>query len=74
MGKNMLNIEREPRLDPRVTPAWEVRESMKRAEVPAMEGWRIKFLGKLLEAREEMNAKCENIEEITLLINSLCSS
>ena len=74
MGKNMLNIERESGLDSWVTPAWEVRESVKRAKVPALQGWRIQYLGKLLEAREEMNAKCENIEEITLLINSLCSS
>ena len=73
-GRNMLNIERETNLDPWTTQSWQVRDEVPRAEVPAMQGWRVQFLGKLLEARMEMDSKCQDLEEINTLIDSLCSS
>ena len=73
-GSNLLKIERETKLDPWKTPGWKIREVVARAEVPPMEGWRIQFLGKLLDARREMEDKFDNIEEISALIYDLCSS
>ena len=73
-GNNLLNIEREVHLDPWTTPGWKIKEAVARAEVPAMEGWRIQYLGKLLDARREMDDKCDDTEEISSLIDNLCSS
>ena len=73
-GKNLMNIERETRLDPWTVQAWRVRNQVKRAEVPNGDGWRVHYLAKLLEARKEMDIKCQNVEDITPLIESLCSS
>ena len=73
-GRNMLNIARETNLDPWTSQSWQVREAVARAEVPAMGGWRVQYLGKLLEARMEMDSKCQDLEEINALIDSLCSS
>ena len=69
----MLNIERETNLDPWTTQSWKIRDEVPRAEVPEMQGWRIHFLGKLLEARMEMDRKCQDLEEISSFIDSLCS-
>ena len=69
-----MNIERETNLDPWTTQSWQVRDEVPRTEVPAMQGWRVQFLGKLLEARMEMDSKCQDLEEINNVIDSLCSS
>ena len=73
-GKNLKYIERETNLDPWTAKAWRVREHIKRAEVPMGEGWRLQYLAKLLEVRKELETSCQNVEEINLLIDSLCSS
>ena len=73
-GRNLLNIERETFLDPWTSKSWEVREAVRRAEVPSSEGWRVQYLGKLLKARMELDTRCEDIEGVTSLIDSLCSS
>ena len=73
-GRNLINIERETLLDPWVIPPWRIRNAVKREEVPANEGWRVQYLAKLLDARGEMEIMCENLEEINLLIDGLCSS
>ena len=56
-GRNMLNIERETNLNSWTTQSWKIRDEVPRAEVPEMQGWRIQFLGKLLEARMKMDRK-----------------
>ena len=73
-GRNLMKIERETQLDPCTAESWKIRDAVPRAEVPAMEGWRVQFLGKLLEARMEMDTKCQDLEEVNTLIDSLCSS
>ena len=73
-GKNLMNIERETKLDPWLTDSWRVREGIKKTEVPALEGWRLQYLSKLLKARSEMETNCQDLEEINGLIDSLCSS
>jgi len=73
-GRNLMKIERETQLDPWTVEAWQVRDAVARVEVPPMEGWRVQYLGKLLEARMEMDTKCQDMEDVTTLIDSLCSS
>ena len=73
-GRNLVNIQRETLLDPWVTEPWMVREAVERAEVPANAGWRVQYLGKLLDARRELDTKCESVEEVNLLIEGMCSS
>ena len=73
-GKNLINIERETKLDPWVTESWRVREAIKRTTVPVLEGRRLHYLGNLLNARLEMETNCKDLEEINGLIDSLCSS
>ena len=73
-GKNLINIERETGLDLWTSQSWKVRAAVKRKEVPDGEGWRIQYLGKLLDARMDMSTRCEDPEEINTIIDSLCSS
>ena len=73
-GRNLKLIERETSLDPWRVKGWLVREHMERAELPSSEGWRLMYLAKLLKARMDMEARCQDVEEVTTLIESLCSS
>ena len=73
-GRNLMLIETETNLDPWITPAWMISEKVGRAEVPPMEGWRIQYLGKLLDARQELDSRCETTDEISSLIDDLCRS
>ena len=73
-GKNLLNIERETNLDPLLVQPWQVKEEIRRAVVPHNEGWRWHYLGKLLDARRELNGRCEDTKTINELIEGLCSS
>ena len=70
-GKNLLKIERETNLDPLVAKPWVIRNAVKREQTPPSDGWRWQYLAKLLHARREMQTKCENVDEITTLIESL---
>ena len=47
---------------------------MPRCEVPPVQRWRLQYLRKLLLARLEMEARCEDVEDINELIDSLASS
>ena len=58
-GKNMMSIQRESGLDPWRSQAWMVREQVSKVEVP---GWRVQYLAKLLQARKEMETKCQDVE------------
>ena len=73
-GNNLIRLEQETGLDPWVEPAWKVREAVPRVEVPPTEGWRLQYLRKLLDARRELDIEGENIDEISNLIDSLCST
>ena len=73
-GSNLQKIQIETGLDPWKEPAWKVRASISRAEVPAQEGFRVQYLWKLLAARQEMKSKSLDSSEVDELIDSLCSS
>ena len=73
-GKNLHQIERDVLLDPWLEPAWKIQQSVMKRAVPDNEGWRIQYLRKLLDARLELESTCDDYEELTNLIDSLCSS
>ena len=73
-GKNLKNIEIETGMDPWTDQSWRIQEEIQRREVPKGEEWRIQYLTKLLDARLEMKDKCQELEEINSIIDSLCSS
>ena len=73
-GKNLKYLERETGLDPWTAKAWCVIDKVKRVEVPMGEGWRIQYLSKLLHAMKELETKCQYVEELNALIESLCNS
>ena len=72
--RNLVNIQRETHLDHWVPEIWRIREVVERAEVPAYAGWRVQYIGKLLDARRELETKCEIIKKVNLLIDGLCNS
>ena len=73
-GRNLKNIQLETKMDPWREEAWKIRQSVKLEEVPDREGWRVQYLAKLIRAKQEMETRCEPVEEIERLIGSLCTS
>eukprot|EP00092_Neocalanus_flemingeri_P071168 GFUD01087455.1.p1 GENE.GFUD01087455.1~~GFUD01087455.1.p1 ORF type:complete len:154 (+),score=42.96 GFUD01087455.1:29-463(+) len=65
------NIERETGVGPWRGQAW---VKVKKAPVPPGVAWRVQYLAKLLQARREMEVQCQDVEEINLLVGSLCRS
>ena len=51
-----------------------IGETVERAEVPANAGCRVQYLGKMIDARRELDTRCENAKEVNLLIDGSCSS
>ena len=75
-GQNLNTIRSETGLDPLACSLVKVREELagRLVAVPVGDVWRVKYLGKLLEARGEANYKGEDTHQLTVLIDSLCSS
>ena len=74
VGRNVLNLRTEFKLDPWRDSARLFQKEYKHHEVPAIDKWRLPFLRQLLETRYEMKVCEENDETISGLIDSLCSS
>ena len=73
-GKNLILIEKETGLDPWRTSSSEVRDRVPDKTTPEEDLWRLPLLCQYWYKREEAKANLEDTEEITSLINSLCSS
>ena len=75
-GQNLNIIRLETGLDPLACSLVKVKAELgSRLEaVPDGDVWRVKYLGKLLEARGEANYEGEDTHQLTVLIDSLCSS
>ena len=75
-GQNLDLIRRETGLDPPASSATRVKAAIlsRVQEVPALDTWRLEYLGKLLEARGEAHYECEDTNQLTVLIDSLCST
>ena len=75
-GINLAKIHAETGLNPFSTSARVFRQAFEEREptVPVEDLWRIPFLVKLLNQRKEMEANCANTDNISELIDSLCTS
>ena len=75
-GQNLNVIQWETGLDPLAASVAKMREAFGKgvATVPDEDGWRLQYLGKLLEARGEAYYGGEDTSQLTGLIESLCSS
>ena len=73
-GKNLNTIEVRTGLDPWINSANMFKESLVRQPVPAEDSWRVPLLVQYLEERTMFEANMEQTDQITDLIDSLCSS
>ena len=75
-GKNLYVLRWETGLDPLATSLVKMKTAIwsKVAEVPVDDVWRLEYLGKLLEARGDAHYGGEDTHQLTVLIDSLCSS
>ena len=73
-GKNLLHIEAEFQLNPWVDSISKFKGKTLRKDIPSVDQWRLEVLKKLLDQRRDMEVCGEDVEEISSLINSLCSS
>ena len=75
-GQNLNMIRLETGLDPLACSLVKLKEELggRVVAVPDGDVWRLKYLGKLLEARGEANYQGEDTHQLTVLIDSLCSS
>ena len=74
VGKNVMNLKTEFKLDPWRDSAKLFQKEYKHHEDPAMDKWRLPFLMQLLVTQYEMKVCDEDVENISGLIESLCSS
>ena len=74
-GKNLAYIEQETGLDPwTAATSVEVKDSVPNSPIPPQEEWRLPLLCQYMYQRQEMKVLCQDTNEITQLIDSLCSS
>ena len=75
-GSNIRNLEAETKLDLWSASPRQVRKVLeeKVVKVPDRDKWRIGFLGRLLTERGDSFCREEEVQAITELIDSLCSS
>ena len=73
-GQNLEHLREVFMLDPWIEPVVTFKEKYTGYMVPEVDRWRLPLLQRLLDQRREMEACGEEVEEITGLIDSLCSS
>ena len=75
-GKNLANIFHETGLNAWEASPAEVRQALlsKEAVVPEQDIWRVPYLSKLLEERNDMEVNSLDTDQISQLIDSLCTS
>ena len=61
-----------------LVPTWRIREKLmsRKPVIPAVDSWRVRYLGKLLEERDKLVYEGQEqgscVAELQELINSLC--
>ena len=75
-GQNLSVIRWETGLDPLTASLVKMKAAIvnRLAEVPGEDVWRLQYLCKLLEARGDAYYRGEDSHQLTVLIDSLCSS
>ena len=70
---NLHLIQEETGLDPLNTCAMQVKMEAKKIPIPKGQEWRISTLEFLLKERKERESKLENTQNISFVIDALCS-
>ena len=75
-GSNLLNVEKEAKMDPLIEMMANVRTALLslRTPVPLEDCWRIGCLQKFLAERFVLDASHQDTEDMDKLIDSLCIS
>ena len=75
-GRNLWWLKTESGLDPLRTTSVKMKAvlSSKLAMVPDRDRWRISYLAKLLEERGQVHYEGGDVEQLTVLIDSLCTN
>ena len=75
-GKNLYVLRSETGLDPLATSLVKMKAAVwsRVVAVPVDDVWRLEYIGKLLEARGDAHYGGEDTNQLTVLIDSLCSS
>ena len=73
-GKNLAVIQRTCGFNPRSVSPTVIRKHPIKTEVPVLDQWRIPVLDNWLKLRREMTVNLQNTENISLLIDALCST
>ena len=75
-GRNLYTIRQETGLDPLASSLVKIKENLSniKVAVPDEDAWRVRYLARLLEARGEAHYEGEDTHQMTVLIDSLCSS
>ena len=76
-SKNLKFVEMSSGMDPWVFSGARVKEELakqEQVEVPAQDVWRVQYLARLLEERQWLHYRGDEVNEqqVTLLIDSLC--
>ena len=73
-GKNLAVIQRTCGFNPRSVSPTVIWKNPVKTEVPVLDQWRIPVLDNWLKLRREMTVNLQNTENISLLIDALCST
>ena len=73
-GRNLLHLQEVFNLDPWTKPTGLFKQMYTGYMVPEVDSWRLPLLVRLLDQRRDMVVCEEEVETITGLIDSLCSS
>ena len=79
-GRNLRVLERETGGLTWLTPSRKIKEELQKRQpgVPAEDGWRVPYLGKLWEERDNLvyqgDEDSKEVERVQELIDSLCSN
>ena len=73
-GHNLEQLRQEFSLDPWTRSSRMFKAAYKGYIVPEQDKWRLPLLERLLSQRREMSTCDENVESVTELIDSLCST
>ena len=71
-----MNMQKEVKMDPVRSEKSRVKSALLnlKAPVPSSDGWRLSCLQKFLAERYSKETVHEDIQEVQMLIDSLCSS
>ena len=70
---NLNLIQEETGLNPYMANSYQVRNKAKKTEIPEGQEWRISTIDYLLKERRSREANLESTDQLTKIIDALCS-